>query len=103
MAAPCLSVHSGYWKLIRIFNEGAKNKHKYELYNLKWDISEDYNISSIYPSRVKELDALIEQHLKETNAVVPIPNPAFNATKYHPELHGIQFKNQLKEKKININ
>jgi arylsulfatase A-like enzyme len=100
---PCVSVHSGDWKLIRIFNEGAKNKHKYELYNLKWDISEDYNISSIYPSRVKELDALIEQHLKETNAVVPIPNPAFNATKYHPELHGIQFKNQLKEKKININ
>jgi hypothetical protein len=54
-------------------------------------------------SKVKELDALIEEYLKEINAIVPVNISAFNATKYHTELQGVQFKNQLKAKKIDIN
>ena len=30
------------------------------------------------PQKVKELDALIDRHLKEIGAVVPAPNPAYN-------------------------
>jgi len=38
------------------------------------------------------LDALIEKHIKETEAVVPIPNPNFDSTKYRPELMGTEKK-----------
>jgi hypothetical protein len=37
---------------------------------------------------VAELDALIEKFLADTRAVVPVPNPAFDPSKYHPELEG---------------
>jgi arylsulfatase A-like enzyme len=36
------------------------------------------------------LDALIEKFLTDTKAVVPVPNPAFDPAKYHPELEGQQ-------------
>ncbi len=42
------------------------------------------------PDKVKELDSMIDRFLAETNAVVPILNPAFDITKYKPELEGIR-------------
>ena len=74
---PAVSVHQGDWKLIRIFHEGENGKHAYELYNLRDDIGETTNLASTQPERVQQLDALIETFLKETNAVVPIPNPNY--------------------------
>jgi arylsulfatase A-like enzyme len=87
---PAVAVHSGDWKLIRVFNNGANNKHEYFLYNLKWDIGETNNLKSQYPQKVQELDALIEAHLKDANTVIPIPNPAFQPEKYRPQDVGIQ-------------
>ena len=74
---PAVSVHQGDWKLIRIFYEGENGLHAYELYNLREDIGETRNLASSQPQRVRELDALIESFLKETAAVVPIPNPNY--------------------------
>lgn len=87
---PAVSVHDGDWKLIRIFYEGENGEHKYLLYNLKDDISEQHDLSDRYPKKVKELDRLIDKHLDDAHAVQPKPNPKFNPAKYNPSLIGVQ-------------
>lgn len=83
-----VSIHHGDWKLIRIFYGGDHNEHRYKLFNLKTDIGERHNLAAKMPDRVYELDAKIEQFLINTNAVLPLPNPKFDAGKYQPELEG---------------
>ncbi len=57
------------WKLICLQVNAPKKTH-YELYNLKNDFKEQYNVASLYPDRVEQLKALIKQaHTK---------NPIFN-------------------------
>jgi arylsulfatase A-like enzyme len=87
---PSVSVHSGDWKLIRIFHGGENGVHRYLLFNLRDDPSEKNNLAALKPELVNELDALMQNFLTETKAVVPVPNPAFDPSKYHPELEGIQ-------------
>jgi hypothetical protein len=86
------AVSEGDWKLIRMFHQGENGAHGYMLFNLKDDLGEKRNLASKYPKRVKQMDRLIGNHLKDAQAVVPIPNPAFDPAKYHPELLGIQGK-----------
>ncbi|HWR99321.1 MAG TPA: hypothetical protein VN249_01840, partial [Prolixibacteraceae bacterium] len=88
-----VAVHDGDWKLIRLFFQGEKGAHGYMLYNLKEDLSEKNNLAANYPDRVKQMDQLIEDYLKNAKTVIPIPNPAFDPAKYHPELIGIQVGN----------
>ncbi len=85
---PSVSVHRDEWKLIRVFHEGDKGAHRYMLYDLANDLGEKHNLASEKPELVRELDALIEGFLDKTGAVVPIPNPAFDPAKYHPENEG---------------
>jgi hypothetical protein len=75
---PSVYVRKGDWKLIRIFHDGPNFAHRYELYNLKADVSETMNLADEMPDRVKELDALIEGFLKDSGAVLPRPNPAYS-------------------------
>ncbi len=79
---PSVSAHSGDWKLIRIFHGGENGGHRYKLFNLKDDIGEQSNLAEQFPERVKQLDALIEQHLNETQAVRPLRNPNFDPSKF---------------------
>ncbi len=88
-----VAVHDGDWKLIRLFSQGEEGAHSYMLYNLKDDLSETNNLATRFPDRVKQMDQLIEAYLKSAQAVLPIPNPAFDPTKYHPELIGVQVGN----------
>lgn len=85
---PAVSVHAGNWKLIRIFYGGEEGKHRYKLFNLKEDIGEVQDLADQMPERVRELDVLIEQHLVATNAVRPLPNPAFDPAKYDQSAEG---------------
>jgi len=76
-------VRKGDWKLIRFYYDGDKQPdgtyaHRYELYNLKWDIGEQNNLARAQPERVKELDALIETFLIESETLLPLPNPVYN-------------------------
>lgn len=87
---PSVAVHVGDWKLIRMFHQGDNGAHGYLLYNLKDDIGETNNLAAANPAKVAELDALIEAHLKDANTVVPVPNPAFDPSKYRPEDIGVQ-------------
>ncbi len=93
---PSVSVHRGDWKLIRVFHGGDAGAHRYLLFNLKEDISEANNLAAMKPDLVKELDALVENFLKETQAVVPAMNPNFDPAKYQPELEGKRPPNKSK-------
>jgi len=79
---PAISVHECDWKLIRIFHGGDDGRHRYKLFNLKDDLSEEHNLADRFPERVKQLDELIEQHLVETQAARPLPNPKFDPSRY---------------------
>ena len=87
---PAMSVTRGDWKLLRLFCQGENGAHDWLLYNLADDIGETHNLAALYPERVKILDRMIENYIAESGAVVPQPNPGFDASKYHPELIGVQ-------------
>jgi arylsulfatase A-like enzyme len=76
---PAVSVRQGDWKLIRRFEPHVKYPEVRELYNLKKDIGETQNLASMMPDKVGELDALIDQFVRDTGALYPKPNPDFNA------------------------
>jgi arylsulfatase A-like enzyme len=95
---PSVCIHSGDWKLIRLFHNGDNGAHQYLLYNLANDLGEKQNLAAQEPDRVRDLDAKIEQFLKDTNAVVPTANPKFDPTKYRPELVGVQTVKDSKAK-----
>ena len=84
-AVPSVWVRRGDWKLIRFFCDGPEQADRFELYNLKEDLGETKNLATEHPEKVKELDALISEHLKEINAVIPVKNPAYDSTAKAPE------------------
>jgi arylsulfatase A-like enzyme len=75
---PSVCVRKGDWKLIRIFFDAPDQSHRYELYNLAGDIGEQDNLAAREPERVRELDALLDRFLADTEAVLPKPNPAYD-------------------------
>lgn len=97
---PAVAVSEGDWKLIRLFYQGEKGTHSYMLYNLKDDLGEKNNLAAKYPKRVKQMDRLIENYLKKAKTVVPLPNPDFDPSKYHPELIGIQTYGLRKQESV---
>ncbi|MBN2296536.1 MAG: sulfatase [Pirellulales bacterium] len=85
---PAVSVHHGDWKLIRIFHGGENGAHRWKLFNLRDDIEEKHDLAASEPQRVKQLDAMIEQFLIDTNAARPLPNPNFDPKQYRPQDEG---------------
>ena len=82
---PSVWVRRGDWKLIRFFCDGPEQTDRFELYHLKNDIGETKNLAAEHPDMVKEFDALISQHLKDINAVIPVKNPVYDSTAKAPE------------------
>jgi len=82
------AVHAGRWKLIRLFHQGEEGRHRHLLFDLEADLGERSNRAAELPDTVRELDALIEEFLDRTEAVRPVPNPAFDIAEYHPEREG---------------
>lgn len=70
-------VRKGDWKLIRFYHDNEDQTDRYELYNLKDDVSETDNVAEKQPDIVKELNHLIDGFLKETRAIIPARNPAY--------------------------
>lgn len=95
---PAVSVHDGDWKLIRLFHAGEKGAHRHKLFNLREDLGEQSDLAAAQPERVKQLDALIEKFLAQTNAVVPMANPAFDPAKYDRSKEGVQKPDAKKAK-----
>lgn len=61
------SVRQGDWKLI-YWHDGQK----FDLYNLKNDLSEAVSLSSAEPQRVQQLAKLLDKHLRDCKAVMPV-------------------------------
>ncbi len=74
---PATSLRSGNWKLIRWWCENDDQTHRYELYNLAEDQGEEHDMASLKPEVAKELVKRMDVLLKETEAVLPIPNPNY--------------------------
>ncbi len=107
---PFSSVIADDWKLIRFYNDTSG---KYQLFNLDNDPHEQKDLSVTMPEKVKELDALIDSHIKRTDGLLPRPNPDYDPSakpkkdKDHGwnmalgerELHGTNLKAYLDQKK----
>jgi arylsulfatase A-like enzyme len=76
--SPASSIRSGDWKLIRFYCDNADQTDRFELYHLANDAGERSDLAASQPDRVKELDARLDIYLKETSAVIPTPNPAYD-------------------------
>lgn len=96
---PSACVHMGDWKLIRMFHEGENGAHAYKLYNLAEDIGEQNNLADTSPDRVKEMDRRIEAWLKDSHAVLPLPNPKFDPAQYEPQKIGVPMTRQRRQPK----
>ena len=77
---PGTYVRRGDWKLIRFFADNDDGSDRLELYNLRDDIGESKNLATEKPGLARELNELITGFLKDTEAVVPVRNPAYKGT-----------------------
>ena len=74
---PGVTVRAGDWKLIRWYETGPEYPSLHELYNLSDDLGETKNLAAAQPQKVQELDALIDEFLKDTGATAPKANPNY--------------------------
>jgi arylsulfatase A-like enzyme len=70
-------VRKGDWKLLRFYARNDDGSDDLELYDLKNDLGERRNLAKDKPELVKELNGLITDFLKDTEAVIPKLNPHF--------------------------
>ncbi|MDD7985052.1 sulfatase [Lentisphaera marina] len=96
---PSMSVHSGKWKLVRVFFGGENGEHDYKLYDLSNDIAEENNLADSNPELLKRLDNLIEAYLTEANGVTPVRNPDFDLKQFDPSVIGKRPESKKKNKK----
>ena len=71
-------VRQGDWKLIRFYCDGPSLADRHELYNLKEDLGEQHDLAAQMPEKVLAMSALIDGFLKESGAVIPTANPAYD-------------------------
>jgi len=70
-------VRKGDWKLIRFYARNGRRPGGPELYDPKNHLGERHNLAKEKPELVKELNGLIADFLKDTEAVIPKLNPNF--------------------------
>jgi arylsulfatase A len=73
-ATPYSAVLHDGWRLLRFYETG-----KSELYHLTDDPEEKKDLVAAQPEKTKALLALLDTHLQESGAQMPVPNPAWNA------------------------
>jgi len=73
------SVRQGDWKLIRFFCGSEDFTDRYELYDLKNDIGETCDVHAENMKRAEKLKKKLDDWLKDTESVLPIPNPNYNS------------------------
>ena len=76
---PGTYVRRGDWKLIRFHADADDGSDRFELYDLKSDVGESNNLAAQRPEIVRELNQLLDEFLRDTEAVVPRRNPMYRA------------------------
>lgn len=69
-------IRDGEWKLIRYYEDD-----RVELYNLTIDERELEPLNHLYPAKVEELRAKLNEWLLQTNAIMPIADPQYSPQK----------------------
>ena len=87
-------VRKGDWKLIRFYARNDDGSDDLELYDLKNDLGERHNLAKEKPELVKELNGLITDFLKDTDAVIPKLNPAYGKVVATPKDPLMGWKNR---------
>jgi len=75
---PSTYIRRGDWKLIRFHGDGPQRADRFELYNLAMDIGETKDLAAAKPVLVEELNTEMSAYLARTEALLPLPNPAYN-------------------------
>ena len=76
-AKPASYVRKDDWKLIRFYFDSDNQTDRWELYNLRDDVSETKDLAGERPEKVRELNALLDGFLRDTGAVLPKRNPDY--------------------------
>ncbi len=71
---PGSSIRAGDYKLIKFYED-----NRVELYNLRKDISENNDLSEIYPGVKEELEDKLNGWITQIDAKLPKPNPDYRA------------------------
>ena len=64
--------------MIKEYGQGKNRTDAYKLYDLETDLGESTDISAQHPGLSKKLAAMIEDHIKEIDGMLPIKNPAYD-------------------------
>ena len=81
LCAASSAVRLGNEKLLRFYWAGDEpGTHYYELFDLAADPGEAVNLAAYRPDRVRELDALVEKHLRDSDTLVPLRNERFTGS-----------------------
>jgi len=73
---PMSALRKGDWKIIENLVSG-----EYDLYNLKYDVSEMTDLKFSYPEKLTAMKSVLKKWQDDTNSKRPKPNPAFDPTK----------------------
>lgn len=77
--SPATAIIDDNWKLIRFYNNPEEDQ--YFLFNLENDPYELNDLSSGNAEKLKQMTALMEKYLKDTNGEMPLLNPNFDVNK----------------------
>ena len=71
--SPGSSIRSGDYKLLHFFEDD-----RFELYNLREDVSEDHDLAEIMPDKVEKMKARLADWRLSVEAKIPQPNPDYS-------------------------
>jgi len=74
--APAGAIRDGKWKLIEWYED-----RRVELFDLDKDLGETTDLARQHPDRAQAMQATLHRMLKETGAVMPMPNRRFDPKK----------------------
>jgi arylsulfatase A-like enzyme len=84
--SPAASIHTGEWKLIHFYGANRNNTDRLELYNLKDDIGETFDMSAGMPQLTAQLSKQLDTYIASIHAVMPQPNPKYDPTILNPPI-----------------
>jgi len=84
LETPAASIRSDDWKLIHFYSANTNNTDRLELYNLKDDIGETFDMSAGMPDLTAKLSKQLDAYIASIHAVMPKPNPKYDPKALFP-------------------
>ena len=74
---PSTVLVNGDWKFIKVYGEGPDTSDFYELYQIRTDIKEEFNLAAYYPKVIEEFNAQMTKHIDRMGTYTPEKNSSF--------------------------